>query len=149
MRGAFDAADAVALCRAALADLPPHQWPTLCFQALPSAQLVPLEWAVEPAWHALNDAPEQDPPSLPEPATHTHTHTHSIPVWRPALECRWRAMAPHEQQLLTALFADASFGMLCDLLAQDTAPPETASVTAVRCLQQWLAEELLVGFAQT
>ena len=52
IRGAFDAAGALPLTLADLAELAPEQWPQRRFALLPSLRLVDLNWAVEPIWRA-------------------------------------------------------------------------------------------------
>ena len=100
LRAAFDAADAPALQAADLQALAPDDWPGLTFRLHPSAQLLPLRWAIEPAWRVLRESADSgDDAELdaPEPLAHT------LLVWRQGLDTRWRSLAPLEAALLQAL----------------------------------------------
>ncbi len=143
LRGAFDAADAPLLSRETLAALPADAWPTLQLRLHPTVQMLQLDWAVEPAWKALQDPEgnDSDEPDLPEPQALPHT----LLVWRPVLDTRWRsAESALEAVLLDALAHGEPFGVLCERAAQ--AVGEAAAVASVvTALQQWVAEGLLAG----
>ena len=143
LRAAFDARDACPIDGTALAGLAATDWPRLCLHALPSARLVPLEWAVEAAWHLLSGADPSDPPELPAP----RPHAHSVLVWRPQLETRWRALDAEEHDMVAALLAGASFASLCAQLVGSGHAADQAGARAVTYLQQWLADGLLAGFS--
>ncbi len=141
LRAAFDAADAPPLQAAELARLAPEAWATLVFAFQPSLQYLALDWAIEPAWRALQAAGEDDEPALDEPEAHAHV----LLVWRPQLDTRWRsASSPLEAQLLAAAMSGSTFGALCALaaaaLGEEQAPP-----AVIAALQQWLAEGLLTA----
>ena len=140
LRSAFDAADAEPLSAASLAARAPGQWAdwVLCFQ--PSAQLLSLQWRVEPAWRALQ-ATEDDEPELEEPAAGEHL----LLVWRPQLETRWRSVTDATEALLlpSAMNGD-SFGTLCERAAKQVGE-EGAAAAAVGALQQWIGEGLLAA----
>lgn len=139
LRGAFDAADAPPLARETLAALPSGAWPSLVLRLHPSVQMLQLDWAVEPAWKALQDA--GDEPELPEPQASPHT----LLVWRPVLDTRWRsAESALEAVLLDAVARGETFAVLCDCAAQAVGD-EAAAACVVNALQQWLAEGLLAG----
>lgn len=138
LRGAFDAADAPLLSREALISRPASQWATLQLRLHPSLQLVPMAWAVEPAWKALQD--EADEPELPEPQRQPHT----LIVWRPVLDTRWRsASSALEAALLGAVQQGASFGALCERAA--SAVGDEAAPQVVALLQRWVDEGLLAA----
>ena len=137
LRAAFDAADAPALQAAELQALAPADWPQLTFRLHPSAQLVPLQWAIEPAWRALREAEvagEEAELDAPEPLAHT------LLVWRQGLDTRWRSLNPLEAALLQGLAEGANFAAICDLAAQSHAD---AAQQVVGALQHWLSDDLL------
>ena len=153
LRGAFDAADAPVIEHAALAGTAPDDWPTLVLQLHPSVQLVPLQWAVEAAWHALRSArdladrqlagatgtADAAEPELPAPeALH-----HSLLVWRIGPDTQWRSLAETEARLLQAVAEGASFAALCELAASLVEQPEPAVPLVVAALQQWLTDGLI------
>ena len=152
LRGAFDAADAPAIEHAALARTAPEDWPALVLQLHPSVQQLPLQWAVEPAWHALRsarDLAERQPagasdtdtaePELPAP----EALRHSLLVWRKGHDTQWRSLAETEARLLQAVAEGASFAALCGLAAGLVGQPDQAVPQVVAALQQWLADGLI------
>jgi len=139
LRDAFDAADATPLQAADLAALPPEAWPALRLRLLPSASRVALEWAVEDAWHAINDSAAGAEPELAEP----QAHRHSLLVWRPDGENRWRSLDPEEDALLARIEQGQRFDELGDWLAGQRADPAEASTALVGWLRQWLADGCL------
>ncbi|WP_144006919.1 DNA-binding domain-containing protein [Pelomonas sp. KK5] len=139
LRAAFDGPDAPPLEAAALLGLAPEAWPGQVFQLHPCTALLPLEWAVEPAWRALRAHEEGEPdPELapPEPLDH------QLLIWRQQLETRWRALEPLEAALLQALAEGRDFAGICDRAAE-TVGAEQAAPTVVGLLQRWLADGLL------
>ncbi|CAN5314113.1 DNA-binding domain-containing protein [soil metagenome] len=137
LRAAFDAADAALLMATDLQALAPHDWPGLTFRLHPSVQLLPLQWAIEPAWRALREAEdggEDAELDAPEPLAHT------LLVWRQGLDTRWRSLAPLEAALLQALAEGASFAAICAVAAQSH---EDAAQQVVSALQRWLSDDLL------
>jgi len=131
LRAAFDAGDATPIDTAALKAIPPDDWPALVFEALPSVQVLPMHWAVEAVWRALQHAAPGEEPELQEPQAHAHT----LLVWRAGLENRWRVVEGADAVLLQAMVAGRSFAQLCELA-------QTAQ-SAVAALQSWLADGLL------
>jgi hypothetical protein len=133
-RAAFDAADAILLSFDEVAALQPDEWPERVFKAVPSLQILDLEWAIEPIWKALNDdgqAATDAPQALP----------HVLLVWRPTLECCWRSADPCEAVALRALHGGAPFAECCTRIAE-FAEGEPAR-TAAGLLQRWISEGLL------
>lgn len=127
LRTAFDAADATPLQGEDLGGLAAGDWPGLVLHLHPSVQAVVLQWAIAPAWRALQagaDAPEPEP------------YVHTVLVWRAGLATRWRSLDPMEATLLDAVAACEPFAALCER----SGGPEAA----VAALQQWLADGLLV-----
>ena len=143
LRSAFDAADAPVLSAASLAARAPEQWAGWVLRFHPSAQLLPLQWRVEPAWRALQPAEDGEEPTLDEPEPGEHL----LIVWRPHLETRWRsARDAMEARLLLAAMSGLSFGALCELAAEQVGD-ERAAVAVVGALQQWVGEGLLADEA--
>ena len=143
LRAAFDVPDDVPLDAAALRAFLPEQWPSLVFRLQRCAQVLPLEWAIEPAWRALRaHDPEsgEDAPELPEP----QASAHQLLIWRQGLETRWRALEPDEAALLGAVAAGHSFEAICSLAAEHAADEDPAAVV-VGLLQRWLADGLLTA----
>lgn len=139
LREAFDAADAAPLQPTTLAQLPADAWPALCLRRHPSLQLLQLDWAIEPAWHALQD--DGNEPELPEPQPLPHV----LLVWRPALDTRWRsAQSGLEVALLDAVAAGEPFALLCERAAQAVGD-DAAAASVVQLLQQWVGEGLLAA----
>ena len=140
LRGAFDAADAPLLSRDTLAALPPDDWPGLRLRLHPSVQRLQMDWAVEPAWKALQDEAADDP-DLPEP----QALPHALIVWRPRLDTRWRsADSALEAVLLEAVQQGEPFSVLCERAA--SAVGDDAGVPqVVGLLQQWVDEGLLAA----
>ena len=143
LRGAFDAADAQPLDRDALAGLAAEAWPALHLQLHPSAQTVPLQWAVEPAWQLLRAASAGSEPDLPAPRHSPHT----LLVWRQGLETRWRSLPTAEATLLQAVAAGQPFEAWCARAATLVSSAEAAVPLVVGLLQQWLADGVLCGVA--
>ena len=139
LRTAFDAADAPLLSRETLAALPARAWPTLQLRLHPSVQLLQMDWAVEPAWKALQDEAEE--PELPEPQGQPHL----LLVWRPVLDTRWRsASSALEAALLDAVQTGEPFGALCERAAWAVGD-EAAAPRVVGLLQQWVDDGLLAA----
>ncbi|WP_395700453.1 putative DNA-binding domain-containing protein [Aquabacterium sp.] len=141
LRGAFDAADAPAIGREALAGVAPEDFATLRFTPHPSLRLQPLDWAIEAAWRTLREhdpAAGGDEPELPAPEAAAHT----LLVWRRELQTLWRSLEADEAALLQALVQGASFGDLCEQAAAFSDDP---AARAAGLLARWLDEGLLAG----
>lgn len=146
LRAAFDAADAPALDRTALAGLAPEVFATLRFTLHPSVQLQPLAWAVEAAWRLLREHdPEAggDEPALPAP----EALPHRLLVWRRGLDTLWRSLDDTEALLLQALEAGETFATLCERAAEHCDAEDQAVQVAAAALAQWLDDGLLTALA--
>jgi len=141
LRGAFDAADGPLLVADRLAALPADAWPGLRLALHPSVALLPVQWAVGPAWHVLRAAPAGSEPALPAPQPLAHT----LLVWRRGLGTHWRALDAREAALLAAVAAGQPFAALCETAAAHCAAPGEAVPAVVAALQQWLADGLVAG----
>lgn len=145
LRAAFDCADAAVLGFEQVAAVAADDWPALRLRLHPSVHLLPLNWAIEPAWSALRthepDA-ETEAPELSEPLALDHI----LLVWRSGLDTQWRSLEPLEARLLQALQAGQDFESL-GRLAAETVGDEPAAAALVQSLQGWLAAGLLSGLA--
>ena len=143
LRGAFDAADAPVIGHEALARVAPEHWASLVLQLHPSVQLLPLQWAVGPAWHVLRAATDNldAAPELPAP----EPLDHCLRVWRRGCDTQWRSLDSAEAGLLQAVARGDDFGALCALAAEAVEQADDAVPRVVAALQQWLADGLLSG----
>ncbi len=136
LRDAFDAPDAEPLRAEDLAGLGAQTR----LRLHPSVRLVPLQWAVEPAWRALRLAISEEAEEAELPAPEPQSHV--LLAWRQGLEVRWRSLASLEAALLVALAQGADFAALGEraaaLVGEANAPQ-----ALVAALQTWLADDLL------
>jgi hypothetical protein len=131
----FDAPDAAPLVHAdvvALAD----RLPELVLAWIPAAVLVPLAWAVDDLWSAIED----DQPSF-EPACEPRV----VRVWRRDRAVLHRTLDDDEVELARGLASSARFADACELLGRIHG--DDASPRAAELLLRWLYEELLVAAA--
>lgn len=122
---AFDAADAPAVGREALAGVAPERWVGLRLRFAPSLRLLRLAWPVERLW-AANERGE--PPPRIAPAEH------AVLVWRRDERVLHRSADPLEAGCLAAAMAGEPFGALCERIAapqgEDAAPALAAGLLA-------------------
>lgn len=136
LRAAFDAGALPALQLDTLAATPPDQWGSLTLHLQPHAQLLALQWAVGPAWHALADAREAGQEAeLPEP----QPLAHSVLIWREALSPQWRSVQAQEALALQQLSDAPSLALWLERGG------EAQLGQRVAWLQTWLAGGLLIG----
>jgi hypothetical protein len=93
-------------------------------------QLLDLQWAVGPVWHALKSGQEEVPP--PEALDH------SMLVWRQGMNTQWKSLTPTEAVFVQSLIAGQRFGAVCQALAQRVGE-DAAAPTAVSLLSQLLS----------
>ncbi len=154
LRAVFDAADEPALTFESLQRLAPPDWAGLRLRPRASSRLLPLDWAVEPAWAALarqaerraagegaqagegDEADEADEAlALPAP----EPLVHALLAWRPQLETRWRSLPAGEGALVAAVFVGVDWPGLGEIAVTHWGEAE-APARLVDCLQQWVAE---------
>lgn len=136
VRSAFDGADAPLLVATTLAQLAPQQWADLPLRLHPTAQILSVDWQVEPIWQTLTkDENAEVTPPVPL--------VHDMLIWRKELVCYWRSLDDMEASLLDGIRAEMSFGELCGACALQVGEDGAAS-TAIQYLQQWLFDQLLV-----
>jgi len=129
LRQAFDAAPAALLTPVELAAVPAEDWAELRFTLHPAVQLLDLQWAVGPVWHALKSGQEEVPPP--------QALDHSMLVWRQGMNTKWKSLTPTEIVFMQGLIAGQRFGALCQALAQRVGE-DAAAPTAVSLLSELL-----------
>ncbi|MBB5205586.1 hypothetical protein HNQ51_002913 [Inhella inkyongensis] len=135
LRGAFDAAEHPTLDPETLAALAPEAWATQILKPQPHVQLLGLQWAVGPTWHALTAARESGQEAeLPEP----EALAHQLLVWRHEHKTQWRSLEADEAQALCVALQEPL--SLADWLALQG---ETRLPQAVAWLQRWALDGLL------
>jgi hypothetical protein len=132
----FDAADASALPHATLAAVAPERWAELRFTFQPALQQLVLGFPVDRvrAAHDRGDA-ELSMELAPDP-----TH---VCVWRSNERVFHRALDAIEAEALALALAGASFGRLCEAIAERLsdaqAPPRAAALLSRWQQDGWLA----------
>jgi hypothetical protein len=129
LRNAFDAAPATPLRSEELAAVPAPDWADLQFVLHPSVQLLDLQWAVGPIWHALKSGQtEMEPPAALD---------HHMLVWRLGMNTQWKSLAQVEADFVNGLIAHRTFGQQCESLAAHMGEEQAAS-TAVALISDLL-----------
>jgi hypothetical protein len=137
LRNAFDAAPAAPLTSAELAAVPVAEWADLRFALHPSVQLLSLQWAVGPVWHALKSGQEDmDPPAA---------LAHHVLVWRLGMNTQWRSLSSSEAEFVQGLLAGHTFGQLCEALVGQ----EQAAATAVASLTALIGAEAICALSNS
>lgn len=138
LRHAFDAAAAPLLTAAELRAVPAPNWAQWVFTLHPSVQLLDLQWAVGPVWHALKSGADD----VPAP----HALNHAMLVWRRGMAAQWKTLSPSEAIFVQSLLTQKSFGAVCVDLAEHVGHG-TAAATAVRLLTDLLHHGILCQHA--
>lgn len=135
----FDAGDAQAIERGALAAVEPSAWGLLRFEFHPSLRRLPLRWNTAAVWKAMS-ADETPPP--PEAAAEPVAWL----LWRQNLQNYFRSMSAVESVALDAALRGCNFGEICEnlsaLLAQDEIPAAAAG-----CMGSWADSGIIVRLA--
>lgn len=131
LAAAFDAADAPALDKDGLAQVPVDEWPELPIALHPSVHVVSMGWAVEAQWEALRDEIALPPP--PE------ANAHALLAWRKQLQAHWRIASVEEGRALLALGARGTLQDACESLGEEDAAQVGAWFAA------WVHEGMLVA----
>lgn len=134
LRNAFDAAPADALAPDVLACVQAQDWPALRFGLHPSVQLLEMQWAIGPVWHALKAEQEDVPP--PEALAH------HLLVWRQSLHTQWKSLNVAETSFVQSLQAGHSFGEICEALAE-VVGDDNAARTAATQLRELLSSGVI------
>ncbi len=127
----FDGVDATPLAQAAVAALD-LDLPDLWLQWVPATVVVPLAWASDDVWSAIEDgAPAFDPSRA----------SRTVLVWRRDVAVLHRTLDPDEAELAPRLATGVRFADVCELLAATHG--DDAAVRATELLLRWLRAELL------
>ena len=129
LRQAFDAASAATLTSADLAAVPAADWADLRLTLHPSVQLLDLQWAIGPIWHALKSGPTE---LAPPAALHHH-----LLVWRQGMNTQWKSLNTTEAVFVQCLLAGQHFGQVCEALARSVGE-DGAAAAAVALLSELL-----------
>lgn len=116
------AAEAGSFSPADLYVLPAQDWPELRFELHASVQLLELQWAVGPVWHALKTNQEDIP--APDPLKH------HILVWREGMQAQWKLLTQAQAEFVRGLMAGNTFGQLCEDLARLAGDDQAPQVAA-------------------
>jgi hypothetical protein len=121
----FDAADAPALARSALAAVEPSAWGSLTLQFHPSLRRLSFSWNTAAVWKAMS---QEETPPRPEmgPAPIRWL------LWRQNLQNYFRSMTAVESAALDSALRGRNFAQLCEdlgaLLPQEEIPAAAASL---------------------
>jgi hypothetical protein len=123
LRTAFDAADEPVLQRQDLGTVSPAQWPSMRLKLQTSVQVLHLDWAVGPVWHAIVQATHDD---LPAPQALDHT----VMVWRKGLSGQWSSITPEQRAFIAGLQEGARFDQLGESILSLVGEQAAAQVCA-------------------
>ncbi|HEX3913937.1 MAG TPA: DNA-binding domain-containing protein [Steroidobacteraceae bacterium] len=133
----FDARDAQALERNALAAVQPAAWGSLRFEFHPSLRRLLLHWNTAAVWKAMS---ADETPPAPERAAQPMPWL----LWRQNLQNYFRSMTAVEAAALDAATCGRSFAQICEslsaLLAQEEIPAAAAG-----CLSAWADGGIIIG----
>jgi hypothetical protein len=129
----FDGPDAAPRSRDDCAALPPEDFPRLPLRLVPASARVELSTNADDVWDALED---DRPP--PEAAAAPR----AVLVWRRGLAVIHRTLEPDEAPALRRVQAGATFGEVCEVLAE-AAPGADVVPRALELLLRWLDAEVL------
>ena len=136
----FDARDAEALQRAALAAVDPAAWGGLTFAFHPSLRRLEFSWNTAAVWKAMSR--DETPPG-PELGVAPVTWL----LWRQNLQNYFRSMTGVEAAALDSALRGRNFGEICEdlsaLLPQDEIPAAAAGL-----LGTWADSGIIVGLQQ-
>lgn len=137
--GAFDAANAVAMTEADVAEIPPEAWSDLRMKFHSSVRTFTIWWNTLARWRAAkNSETVPEPVRLSAPA--------QCLLWRNDLMTQYRSMDADETIALQAALAGASFPELCGALAEEMQDQEMVPMKAAGFLKAWLAAGMIVEF---
>jgi hypothetical protein len=133
----FDAADADPTPRAALSAVDASAWSGLQFELHPSLRRLHLQWNTVAAWQAMSR--EETPP---DPLCAEHP----VPwlLWRQNLQNYFRSMAADEAAALDSALRGATFGEICEALAEWLSDDEIP-LRAATLLGTWADSGIIVG----
>lgn len=127
----FDAADAIPLSRADLANVPAEEFAELRLSWVPTSAIIALAWTVDELWSAIEDELAIVDP-LPAPRV--------VLVWRRETHVIHRTLDVDEAALAPLVTGGATIAQLSSALADQTDAPE---VRIVELLARWIDAEML------
>ena len=136
----FDAQDAEAVQRAALAAVAPSAWGDLTFQFHPSLRRLEFSWNTAAVWKAMS---ADETPPRPE----LGVAPVSWLLWRQTLQNYFRSMSGAESAALDAALRGRSFGEICVGLSA-LLPDEEIPAAAAGLLGTWADSGILVGISE-
>jgi hypothetical protein len=135
----FDAADAEPQSRAAFSSVDASAWSELRFEFHPSLRRLRLQWNTAAVWQAISrdEAP-------PDPLRAQH----AVPwlLWRQNLQNYFRSMTADEAVALDSALRGASFGEICEGLAE-WLPEDEIPLRAAGLLGTWADSGIIVAVA--
>jgi len=129
----FDGPDAEPLTLDELRARAPEEFATLPLPLVPSHLFLDVEHAVEEAWRAAED---EQPIEAPAAGART------LLVWRQDVTVYHRALEPLEREALLRARDGASFGLICELVAQSL-PLDEAGPAAFQLLARWVGDGII------
>lgn len=134
----FDAADSGQTVQIDdIAQVPPEDWPALCFHFKPAMRWLDLHWnipAIESAYDTAGDVPIAERVEFPIRWL----------LWRQEMKTHWRSLDVHEAWAIEQAAEGADFAGICEGLLEWVDETEVALVSA-GFMKQWVSDELLVS----
>lgn len=127
----FDGPDAEPLAHASAVALGP-ELPELVLTWVPSSAVVPLAWAVDDLWSAIEDG---------QPTFEPASAARVVLVWRRDSSVLHRTLDPDEAELAHAIAAGVRFADACERMA--TIHGDGATGRAAELLLRWLGDAAL------
>jgi hypothetical protein len=136
----FDAQDAAALQRAALAAVDPAAWGDLTLRFHPSLRRLEFSWNTTAVWKAMS---ADETPPRPE------LGVAPVPwlLWRQNLQNYFRSMSGAESAAPDAALRGRSFGEICEDLSV-LLPDDQIPAAAAGLLGTWADSGILVGISE-
>ena len=127
----FDAPDVLSIRAGDLGVVAPEAWAALTFSPIPALETLALRWPVHEVW------------AVPEGGAVARPTT--LRVWRQDFSVFHAAMDEIEVAAFAAFLAGASFGVICDRVA-DHVDAESAATEAGSLLVRWIEDGLVARF---
>lgn len=127
----FDGVDSTPLSREQLSLVPMEAFPELVLRLTPASAVVPISWAVDELWSAIEDDIAWAMPVA---------CTRAVLVWRRDLRVVHRTLDADEAVLVSLLRSSASFAQISERLAEVHEAPEQR---IVELLGRWLDAGIL------
>ncbi|OHC73843.1 MAG: hypothetical protein A3B62_06520 [Rhodospirillales bacterium RIFCSPLOWO2_01_FULL_65_14] len=109
---AADTSDATSIGKEILASIPPERWAGMLFSFHPSLGRIDVTWTA-PAFRQVVESKAPTPPALAPLDSQV-----AWAIWRDGTKILYRSLTADEALALDAARAGATFGMLCETLAE-------------------------------